>query len=107
MLPVKRLRSLVWSHYAGRADGSFSQLAGMAQQGIVGEGHPGSVVPADVPEVCLNALDTVRLGLLPAIGPPASDFWRDCSPGQGELWKDKAMLIRGVGMPGKLTANCA
>ena len=26
---------------------------------------------------------------------------------EGELWKDKASLIRGVGVPGKLTANCA
>ena len=80
----------------------------MAQQGIVGEGHPGSVVPADVPEVCPNALDAVRLGLLPAIGPPAFDFGATAPwAGQGELWKDKPMLIRGVGMPGKLTANCA
>mmetsp|Transcript_62359 Transcript_62359/g.91407 ORF Transcript_62359/g.91407 Transcript_62359/m.91407 type:complete len:80 (-) Transcript_62359:105-344(-) len=26
---------------------------------------------------------------------------------EGELWKEKGTLIRGVGLPGKLTANCA
>ena len=78
---------LAGSHYASRAiiltlsrflaffSPLLSTLAGLAQQGIIGEGYPGSVVPSDVPE--------------------------------GELWKDKASLIRGVGEPGKLTANCA
>ena len=65
-------------------------------------GSRSSSVPVSL---CLSLCTSPSL-VLSAFSLPSSSLTHMCRS-QGELWKDKASLIRGVGMPGKLTANCA